>query len=1417
MITRNNFKEVSLAALAFLALLSTSVTGTNLPSGVNCTGGGGCGKETGESDGDPGSASTNSVEITLNLGVAPLDRPKNFSGLFEMARFNYDDEDLPQGLNGLESYYSSNPVRGTWAVDAKLETPDISEASFKRSSLRINHDFRMEIIKDSGGVRQVLNNYFLVDFQDLPSGQEGFIAKWYPAANKGTKQGSFYSPTGAHVKEVKISNPTPTQNYNQLYMESGMEYPEGWVTRFYRFSSSVNNSGRVEHVLDTLTASPDNGGKVIERESLEYFSGAPVNGVEQKNQDRIKTISRADLTASGINTTGTPTLKVVSRYREVFQDIGGKKRMTSRMVLGSPTATTGGLETKMGYYDDPGDSSLLGRPKWELRPDGSWTIWKISGTASTQTLTTYTPFANGPSGFTLQSNGSNADSVPDQGCLIEEKILTSATSETRIRVGSQLISRSVSTNSTGSGGELVTKTERLAGLQGSGPNESDPSLVTVIAYNPLGNATAPGAGRIAWEIHDDGTATVYSYSSNGVGGVTVTKTTGATSSSGMSAAPSISAGTTTVTKFNSFWKEYEFAEYDGTSATGTASMSWVVTYQNVDSFGRPTDRIWSFGGVAGGSESFVYDCCGLKEHVARDGSITESYRDQLKRVYRVDRKTVAASPVVTTLTTISGLTTTTTRDGIFVSEVNRSLDGLETRTVNPSRTSGTSTGRLTSRTRTDAAARTTTQDWLSGTSPEVWTTLSTSTRYLDGKTHTVTGARVTDTTYTYAAHTDTTYGPGLKTTATSSGLVSQSFTDPLGRSFKTISPGSGTTLYTFHPVSASSGSRGRVHTMTDADGVSTTYGYDSEGERITTTRTVPVGLGHTATNLTSTTTPDIVASAGPFHGISLGASYRTISQLGGTTVATSYRSLDGLKSASVTLSGTTVSVATYPDSSGVATTTTIQPDTTKTITTTKNGLTDKVEIRTSTGGLIKSIAYGYDSKRRLISVLDSETGPTDYDLDDNDLADVTESGQPLQMTAANGDKTTYFYDIFGRPIQTDLQRGSGPVHSTHTSYDLAGNVAGTWGSQTYPTYRIYNDFNQLTKLRTYKNLTGEPTLATTAYAETEWIYGTTTGRLDRKEYHDGNGTDYEYSDAGRLELRTWERGITTEYIYTHGMLTSVDYSGTTPDVTYTYDALGRQASIANANATSEFDYADGQGEDLGLDIETITYTLPNPADSENPITFTRVLDRRDRSLGRDTGWELEETSGDPAVTTVENQVTYGYSATTGFLATVANGTDTFTYGYAYNQSNAASPRIGATSGAALGTMPYTLEKSGTTTLRTLSTYEAHRNVLDVIDNQASGLTVSKFDYTVNELGQRTDLTTTYDMGTGSGITPNPGSTSWTYDDFGQIELADSPGTTADRSYLFDSIGNRKQSADSLTLPGSDNYVSNALNQYTAVG
>ena len=101
-------------------------------------------------------------------------------------------------------------------------------------------------------------------------------------------------------------------------------------------------------------------------------------------------------------------------------------------------------------------------------------------------------------------------------------------------------------------------------------------------------------------------------------------------------------------------------------------------------------------------------------------------------------------------------------------------------------------------------------------------------------------------------------------------------------------------------------------------------------------------------------------------------------------------------------------------------------------------------------------------------------------------------------------------------------------------------------------------------------------------------------------------------------------------------------------------------------------------------------------------------------------------------------------------------------------------------------------------------------MLDTKENKVGSTVISNYDCTVNALGQRTGVTTS-----GSAF-PNLPSWAWAYDSLGQVTSADSSVSTSDRAYGYDAIGNRKKSAASLTLPGSDNYASNALNQYNTV-
>ncbi len=156
-------------------------------------------------------------------------------------------------------------------------------------------------------------------------------------------------------------------------------------------------------------------------------------------------------------------------------------------------------------------------------------------------------------------------------------------------------------------------------------------------------------------------------------------------------------------------------------------------------------------------------------------------------------------------------------------------------------------------------------------------------------------------------------------------------------------------------------------------------------------------------------------------------------------------------------------------------------------------------------------------------------------------------------------------------------------------------------------------------------------------------------------------------------------------------------------------------------------------------------------------------------------------------------------------------------------------------------MPYTLTKAGSPVLQTLRTYEARRDALASISNTSStagGTTRSSYTYSVNSIGQRTDLTTAFSLG-GSHAS-NPGATDWAYDTLGQLETADAEGDDIDRAFSYDSIGNRRTSAvgtfaleeDVLTFTPGTNLLTeyfgvvnsgtpsqpgaNVLNQYAGI-
>lgn len=823
-----------------------------------------------------------------------------------------------------------------------------------------------------------------------------------------------------------------------------------------------------------------------------------------------------------------------------------------------------------------------------------------------------------------------------------------------------------------------------------------------------------------------------------------------------------------------------------------------------------------------------YDCCGgTPEHRTRDGRVAVEYHDALKRVYKVEEKADESSsaPTVITTTEYNGLTTTRSRtigsSTLFLGSSTRSLDGLTITNTAPANKSTNAADRPVTTSVTAHNSGTgdtvTTTDALGGTSITSY--------YLDGRIKSRRGTAVADEDHDYDVHNYSSTLHGLSDSKKSYSVPyaggaafvqsSRKF-DMLGRIMQEVSPASGTTTYAYHPLSASPGAREKLASTTDADGVVVSYGYNAKGEKTTVTRTIPLASG-TAT-LVNTTTRDVVASA-TLQGTTLGVCFRSSESVGSTTISQSYSEISGLRSGDYKLGvGSTLIVSTRPDTNGLRTKTVTAPDGTRTVTTMTHGLTTSVaeQDSTTTHATFHSTTYGYDALQRPLSVKDSRhTGTMYYGATNATTANVSESGLPLSITDAAGNTTGTGYDLLGRPLLKTLPDSS----TINTAYYPTGQTKATWGSQTYPVFYVYDEAGRNVELHTWKtaptwNTTNIATYSPSGSQLTTWTYSGTTGLLSSKTDAASKTVAYAYTDAGRLRKRTWARGKIARYDYSYGMLVNTCYftsnttyantgwgdDTTTPDVTNIYDELGRLTTVLQYNQ-SRLDYT--YNSDFTPEYALSFYDLNHNGKYE----FGAAIVFNSFSSGKSMGYSyydsllfIDEADQNPNDLwdiidsfwwADVSDPAYSYD-TSGRLASVTNGGALFEYAYQANSNLLASV-----------TGPQH---------KVTNTWEASRDVLDVKSNNklSSGTpVVSSIDYTVNNIGQRTNAAR-------AGAATN--STTWGYDGLGQVATSDDSVNTSDRAYVYDAIGNRVESADGTTTPtGTPNYdSSNALNQYEAV-
>lgn len=411
------------------------------------------------------------------------------------------------------------------------------------------------------------------------------------------------------------------------------------------------------------------------------------------------------------------------------------------------------------------------------------------------------------------------------------------------------------------------------------------------------------------------------------------------------------------------------------------------------------------------------------------------------------------------------------------------------------------------------------------------------------------------------------------------------------------------------------------------------------------------------------------------------------------------------------------------------------------------------------------------------------------------LGDLVSIPQLTAGSALLTNRNTYVCDARDR-----ITAVTGPLGNTvHSAYDGAGNVIAQWGA-TYPVAYAYDTAGRKTALATTRDanlssanlftlLPAGVALSDTAHASypavldtTRWTYHPATGLLLSKTYADGSGPSYTYTAEGRPATRTWARNVVTTYGYDSlGLLTTVDYSDDTPDVTYAYDRLGRRLSAVSSVSSVSYTYS-------GLDLVTETQN-------------GELLSRTNDECGRPHSLSVSQFGFMDAF-----RSEYSYDPATGRQSGVQSESRNYSLVTPLSASQAFDYTYLEGSDVAQSTVGWSLNGSGQwePKLSTTRLYEAERDLVTEVVNSWGGspAPISWHAYQNDALGRRTDR-----QDVGQIVTQNH----FVYNDKSEVAIAIMDNEFY--SYDYDPIGNRR--AAQVNGAATD-YVPNKLNQYTGI-
>jgi RHS repeat-associated protein len=1239
---------------------------------------------------------------------------------------------------------------GRSAESISIQETNITSAIYTPSALVYSPPARsteVDVVRDgSGNLRQVKAPQTLADIVTVSSTE--YDIKFYKPSSVGSKVGGVYTLSGSPFATWKIKNP----------------------------NSPSTNSLEISKIQGSLT----------ETSQFTYDSTTSTWTLTTGSGERVETASS---TVSGTDRTETTTVKnssnqVVYKVRKVFRTYAWGEELLQEVV----DPDTAALTTSYTYYETSSEEGRYRKVKSISYPDGSWVKYDYDSYGNLilvlkpwkdQALSTSTESNSHAIKYTYTNDdGVNVSLVPKIVDTVEEKVLGTRVKYTTFKRSS-----------------ITVNSQTAVKEEASVYNLADSFQVTITARY---YRTAPNllAGRVAYIEYPDGRRETFTYEKGDYTSNTDPSLSQFTvNTSGLAERETVTHGTISSQGgiANRTLKETVVHDGNGNKVleerhvfTGSAfeRIEWTVSSYDDQSRLTRVDR------SNGQYSTFTWDNDRKISQIDEYGTETTfSNFDGFARPRTVTKKGVAASGGYPAQVDIVS-TFTFDPDGRLLTET---VTG-STLSLSKSKVYDLA-GRVSSE--TDNANLSTGFSYTNGGRTETITLPGGATRisdkFLDGKVKSITGTSVVTEYFDYGINTtDGTrysqqyFGP--------SGLSSPRWVkttiDWMDRTIKTERPTftSGTNLVVVRTYNAlgqlaeESTAAGTTEILADK-----VFEYDELGDQIKVGLDVDDGGYLTATSNDRYSDQQTV-----YEKIGSDWFRKTTSKTYlKSNDATAITRIEKERLTGFTTNGAekTVSEKSVIDIAGNETKTTLVIDraANKAITTIDVPDSATNSISVAINGLTQSASpstpennttYTYDALGRQSTIVSPSSGTTT----------ITYNSTTGQVASRTEGANTISYEYHG-----STHVGAGRVKSesnaankkVYFDYNSRGQVTKTWGDTTYPVENIYNDYAEQTELRTFRNGSGWtastwPTATTGTADVTKWIYHAASGLLDKKEDNATKQTAYTYDGLGRAKVRTWARlsstggALTTTYSYDvkTGDLTSLDYSDSTPDVTFVYDRGGRRSNITDAAGAHTLTYNDA-GE---LKVDQVA---------------GGILDGIKVEVGYDSFLRRNSLQTTKSATTLMSQ-SYGYD-TSSRLSTVTSGSTTATYGYNYTT----------------GLFETTTYTGGTTVSRSYDSYGR----LQSITNTPSGGGATSYTYTYNNLNQRTRVT-------------REDNSYWSYGYNDRGELTSGKKYFSDNTvvagqqneYEFDNLGNRTSSKAGGDSAGTNlrtsNYTSNALNQYT---